>query len=511
MSINKTKVKTTVESSSHINHMGRESYDIDNPILLLKTVASSCFFGEPSYYTVRSASTPKYSDINDHLDYLVTPKEYIYMSPEDAMVNAIKNALDYNLEACLDLAVDLRNDENIRVTPQVILVMAANHKNGKSNPMIKEYANHIVMRLDDATNGMAYQLSAYKGKPIPNCLKKIYRERLSKASEYELAKYAQSNKTVKLVDLINLVHPKSEAIHKFMNGKVKNTDNTWEAIRSAGGTWKEAINVMGHMALLRNLRNFEQNAIDSKLYSDKLICGVKNGKQLPFRYWSAYTACSTKANKDLAGTCMEMSIAELPNLEGNNMFLCDNSGSAQVTCISDMGSVKVSEIANLTGAIMSKISDKGTIGLFGDKLINVEVTHHDNVLDVMSKCSRGAEKVGQATENGIWLFFKEAISKRTVYDNVCILSDMQAGDGGLYGTNATDYLEFAINRRHISVMKLIKKYHKEVNPNCKFFCIQVAGYQDSIVPVNMKNCYIMGGWGSGVIKYILSKQEKSNG
>jgi hypothetical protein len=34
----------------HLNHMAGISYDIKNPILQLRVVTSSCFFGEPMYY-----------------------------------------------------------------------------------------------------------------------------------------------------------------------------------------------------------------------------------------------------------------------------------------------------------------------------------------------------------------------------------------------------------------------------------------------------------------------------
>lgn len=44
-------------------------------------------------------------------------------------------------------------------------------------------------------------------------------------------------------------------------------------------------------------------------------------------------------------------------------------------------------------------------------------------------------KVGRATENGIWIFFRDAIRQKQHWDNIFIYSDMQAGHGGLYGTD----------------------------------------------------------------------------
>ena len=52
-----------------------------------------------------------------------------------------------------------------------------------------------------------------------------------------------------------------DAVDKLMKGELKTTDQTWEAIISKEGStpeaWKKALDVMGHMAMLRNVRNHE--------------------------------------------------------------------------------------------------------------------------------------------------------------------------------------------------------------------------------------------------------------
>jgi hypothetical protein len=51
------------------------------------------------------------------------------------------------------------------------------------------------------------------------------------------------------------------------------------------------------------------------------------------------------------------------------------------------------------------------------------------------------------------------------------------------------------------VPKLINTYRKEVNPNVKVYLVQIAGYEDIIIPQFYKNTYILGGWGESVIKF----------
>jgi len=105
------------------------------------------------------------------------------------------------------------------------------------------------------------------------------------------------SRVVKTVDVVNLAFGKGAYGFKgplggLMRGDLSLGDEhkTWESIISAGGTWDEAIEVMGHMALLRNIRNFVKNNINPDLWLKKLVDTAAKGKQLPFRYLSAHNA-----------------------------------------------------------------------------------------------------------------------------------------------------------------------------------------------------------------------------
>ena len=178
------------------------------------------------------------------------------------IVKAIDAALEADPERTLALARKLRQLDHIRTTPQVILVRAAHHKKVKGTNMVSSYGPDILQRPDELAIQLAYHLEAYgKDTPVPNSLKRLWRKKLASLTEYQLAKYKLEDKEVKLVDVVNLVHPKSEAIGKLVRGKLKNTE-TWEAIISSKGStkeaWEEALEHMGHMALLRNIRNLHE-------------------------------------------------------------------------------------------------------------------------------------------------------------------------------------------------------------------------------------------------------------
>ena len=123
------------------------------------------------------------------------------------------------------------------------------------------------------------------------------------------------------------------------------------------------------------------------------------------------------------------------------------------------------------------------VGMFGDKLIISPVSKRNGVLAQTQKLNqtRGRD-VGLATENGIWLFLEKAIREKEHWDNIFIFSDMQAGHGGLYGTEdgAAKYTKqgYSCYGKMIDVAKLINAYRSQVNPKVN---VLVFKAQDTIM------------------------------
>ena len=289
--------------------------------------------------------------------------------------------------------------------------------------------------------------------------------------------------------------------------KVEDSEQTWETLKSAGKTWREindTINIP-HMALLRNLRGIFDEIQDveyAKTIVAKLKAGVAKGMQFPFRYWSAYNAIKkSSANHqqillDALEECIDLAVSNMPKLSGKVMSLCDNSGSAQGSFNSEYGTVNIATIANLSALITARQSDEGFVGVFGDRLDVREPSKRNGILSLLQDSNRIGSTIGSGTENGIWLFLKNAIDKKEHWDTIFIYSDMQAGHGGLYGTTPTEYREFGYktNTRHIDVLKLIEKYRREVNAKVNVFSVQVAGYDNNILPENLYRGAILTGW-----------------
>ncbi|MCA9684905.1 MAG: TROVE domain-containing protein, partial [Myxococcales bacterium] len=522
----KQKRKQTGTDASHLNWMGGPSYGLSDPLTVLRVAASSCFFGEPMYYhrdgaderpqRKRPASRLSAAGL-EHLRETLNaadPVEWRALAPAELIEQAIDAALAADPEATLAEAVRLRTVENMRTTPQVILVRAGNHPAVRGTGLIRRYAPQIIARPDEPAVGLAYQLWRY-GKPVPNGLKKAWAAALNGYGPQQLAKYRLENRGVKTVDVINLVHAKSEAIDRLCKGELALQQDTWESLISARGasreSWEQAVEVMGHMALLRNLRNLLSHEVPTSRFLDKLVAGAAKGKQLPFRYYSAYQAIKDKAPGpvlDGVEACLMQSLGNLPRFPGRVMSLCDNSGSAQGTTTSSMGTMKVSTIANLTGVLAGMRADEGHLGVFGDRLERLTIRPRASVFDQLDRAEGVAKDIGMGTENGIWLFWDQAIRNREHWDTVFVFSDMQAGHGGLYGTDPGQYRDYKWQgSNYIDVPQLIAAYRAKVNPKVQVFLVQVAGYQDTIVPEFYERTFILGGWSDGLLRFAAAMAE----
>lgn len=507
------------------NFMGGISYKYD-PIDTLKMITASSIFGEPQYYRDGLFSPAAVKDgiyrvMKLFAPYTIIPAEYEGMKTSEMMEKIIDEALDYDYKATIEWAVTLRKEYLMRLNPQVIMVRAAIHPKrqqfNENNPgLFSQLQKKVMQRADEPVTQLEYYLFKNGSKNnIPNLLKRNWASKLQSASLYELHKY--KNAGIGMIDTIRICHAHSKIIDELMQTgtiAVDDSNNTWEAKRAAGASWKEILDSvkLGYMALLRNLRGIFTEIDDYELcrtVMHNLKDGVLRGRQFPFRYFTALKMIDRSPDVhhkglilDTLEECMDIACENMPKLSGKTMCLSDNSGSAWGTFNSEYGSVTIAEIDNLSSLISARNSDEGYIGKFGDKLIISPVSKRNGLLNQCSKIteSRGND-VGAATENGIWLFFRNAIDKKEHWDNIFIYSDQQAGHGGLYGT---DEEQREYNRRsfgtnssgwsYIDVARLIAEYRSKVNPKVNVFSIQTAGYNNMVVPEYSYRTNILYGW-----------------
>lgn len=512
-----------------VNFMGGESFVI-NPLDTMKMVTASSIFGEASYYRDGKIGN-KVKDAHYKLNSLVTgftvlDDKYENKTTTEIMESVIDDALTYDFKGTLEWAVTLRKEFYMRLNPQVIMVRAAIHPNRKDftdrYPGEFNRIQQLVMsRADEPASQVAYYLYLNKDKnKMPSVLKRSIANKLSSLSRYQVAKY--KNHEIGMIDAVRITHANSKVIDELMatgTVKIDEDQKTWENLRSEGKSWKEIFDTIEifHMALLRNLRGVFTEIEDlefCKKYLDKLKAGVVNGKQFPFRYYTALqmiktSSCNHKAQIiDALEECIDISLENMPKLKGKTMCLSDNSGSAWGAIPSEYGTVRVAEIDNLSSVITASLSEEGYVGKFGDKLITYPISKRNGVLSQAESISSKRDgDVGGATEGGIWEFFKNAIENKEHWDNIFIYSDMQAGHGGLYGTGAQqrEYgKKFGCGRgRYINVYDLILEYRKKVNPKVNVFCVQAGGYSNVAVPEQAYRTSIQYGWTGKELNYAV--------
>jgi len=361
----------------------------------------------------------------------------------------------------------------------------------------KDFYNKVIVRVDDMTEILSYYL-AYKtdkeNPKFPNSLKKGFAKAFDKFDGYQLAKYKGENKDVKLVDIVNLVHPvptvrNKEALELLIKGELKNTD-TWEAKLSQVGqqaeseeeladlksnAWSELISSrkLGYFALLRNLRNIitqspgSVKAACEMLVDEKLI---KNSRVLPFRFATAYDEInkigSSKEVRDVLvaiNRALEVSIQNVPKFDGETLVVMDVSGSM-------MG--RASEIASLFGAVLAKANNCDVMTFATDANYKSY-----NPLDSVMSIRNSFKYSGGGTN------FKAIFTKANKkYDNILILSDLQGWIG------------------YTSPTKEFNDYKKIFNCNPHVFSWDLAGYGTLQFPEN--NVFALAGFSDKVFDII---------
>src|SRR3954453_22572234 len=99
--------------------------------------------------------------------------------------------------------------------------------------------------------------------------------------------------------------------------------------------WEAVIPSMGVMALVRNLRNFDEAgisnaAVDTVIAKITTVDEVTRARLFPYQVWAAYKNAPSDNWKRALGRTLELTIANIPALDGT-LVVIDTSGSMQAT------------------------------------------------------------------------------------------------------------------------------------------------------------------------------------
>jgi hypothetical protein len=363
---------------------------------------------------------------------------------------------------------------NIRATPQALLVVASRFDATK--PFVRKYAPEIAVRPDEIKTCLLMHRFFFGMKSIKNCLAQGLSDATSKFNERGLIKYdSPSFPTWK--DVLQVLprgngRPLSKELATyFLRGEVVDPSKTpviaarkalnkldtfnaeakdlavksmvnWEVLLSQFGNEKKAVweflienDLVGYMALLRNLRNLlEVDASDDVIRKavDKLADPeqVRRSKQLPFRFLMAHQMLSSGSSLGRSRKVSKMleAIESASNHSVNNITLpgltaifADNSGSMG-SPVSGKSKMTCAGAANALCGIVAKLCEDAVVGAFATDVAPVTFTKHDTVIGIANKVAKADTKGWSTNAYKIPEYLRNEGIKP---DRVIILSDMQ--------------------------------------------------------------------------------------
>ncbi|MEW9533388.1 TROVE domain-containing protein [Microbispora sp. NPDC049125] len=279
----------------------------------------------------------------------------------------------------------LRTVANMRSAPIVAALEAVKaRRDAGLEGLGRQLVNSVLQRADEPGEALAYWTSRY-GRAIPKPVKRGVADAVQRLyTERSLAKYDSDARGFRFGDVVDLVHPTPADDKRLWQGDLfahaldrrHGRDNpipeslrmlreraellalpggerravlatperltragiTWEALAGwlqgpmDAEAWEAIIPSMGYMALLRNLRNFDQAGVSddvaarvAALLSDPEQ--VARSRQLPMRFLSAYRAAPSLRWAHPLDKALTASVGNIPALGGRTLILVDTSSS----------------------------------------------------------------------------------------------------------------------------------------------------------------------------------------
>lgn len=393
-----------------------------------------------------------------------------------------------------DFVFWLRHTANMRSVSLAIALDAAKVLNDNKLIGGRQIVAAAMDRADEPGEAIAYWHSNY-GRKIPQSVKRGIADAATKLyNERSIFKYDADGKAVRFADVIQLVHPapsnvKQSAVFKFAldrrynakaeapvelsvakareavkglsgaelrklanNGELtehlRKSGMTWESLSSVidGGmdakAWEAVIPTMGYMALLRNLRNFINANVDRRVLNSvaKKISAeeeVAKSRQLPFRFWSAYSAIgNNNVFKFAIDDALNASAKNVPSLKGKTLILVDVSGSMfwHNSSKSDVTNI---DSATLFAGVLASRANNADVVWFGSRSGKVNFKRTDSPLEIMRKINR--EGGGTNLESAVRTWYKND------YDRVIVLTDEQHNGGRVFSSVPSNVPVFVWN------------------------------------------------------------------
>lgn len=375
-----------------------------------------------------------------------------------------------------------------------------------------------LQRADEPAELLGYWLNAY-GRNVPMPIKRgiadaargLYTERAA-------LRYDGLSRQIRMADVIELTHPsprndRQSALFKYLLDRRHHDDATADpavlpvlaaaaaleavpaderravlrergpaALTEAGASWERlsgwlpggmdaegwaaVVPSMGVMALVRNLRNFDQAGI-SEAAIEAVIAKITDGDEVakarlfPYQVWAAYKHAPSDNWKRALGHTLDHTVASIPALDGT-LVVIDTSGSMQ-SPVSGRSTMQRVEVAAVMAIATAKRASDVDVVLYGQTNKLMKRLDGASVLTGVDKVVRSVGSVGHATfgHTAIARWYDPKRHQRAV-----IFTDDQQHDSG------------HVRLDHVPLI----------------YTFNLAGYRPSALPAGERGRYTLGGF-----------------
>ncbi|MFC0626110.1 TROVE domain-containing protein [Kribbella deserti] len=374
----------------------------------------------------------------------------------------------------------LRGTANLRSAPLVAALEATKARLDAGLPgESRQLITRVLQRADEPGEALAYWTSQY-GRAIPKPVKRGIADAVTGLyDERALLKYDSPAKPYRFGDVIDLVHPRAaskrqgdlfrhaldrrhgrrNAIPETLQLLQRRADlgvvpleyrrflledhavlaaagMTWESLAGwlqaplDAAAWEGIMPSMGYMALLRNLRNFDEAGVSDEVAAAVAArladpAQVARSRQLPMRFLSAYRATSPSSRFGTSRwalaleRALSLSLAAVPALPGRTLVLVDRSGSMFHDQLSRKSELTRADAAAVFGTALAARAESADLVEFGTKSALVRLPRGESVLKSLN---RFHELGGTNTADAVRRWYKG-------HDRVVIVTDEQAWAG----------------------------------------------------------------------------------
>ncbi|MGW1748231.1 TROVE domain-containing protein [Streptomyces sp. NPDC002092] len=341
----------------------------------------------------------------------------------------------------------LRGEGNIRTAS---LVGAAEYVKARldagatDGPSNRQVIASVLQRPDEPGELLAYWTATY-GRSVPKPVKRGIADAVRRLySGKSLLKYDTASRGYRFGDILNLVHaapdpdkPWQGELFQYALDRRHNPDSavppasnrvltahrelmalpvaerravvtsrggaerlaaagmTWEAL--AGwlqgpmdkAAWEAVIPSMGVMALVRNLRNFDQAGVCDKVAAQVAArisdpAEVARSRQFPFRYLAAYQHAPSLRWSYPLEQALGHSLANVPALPGRTLVLVDRSGSMWAP-LSDRSELNRADAAAIFGTALALRAQDADLVEFGTTSRRLSFDEGESVLKILGR------------------------------------------------------------------------------------------------------------------------------